>query len=194
MAARLPQNGFTLIETVMVTLIVGLLGAAGGYALTNGTLAFVHSADAVHTVGKLRVAGKRMEREIREVRRDLGTPALYDISTMNATTLAFVKTDGTTVTLNSAPPLATLAYSTPAGTYTLTDEVSALTFAYYQADGTTAATGNGDVAYIEIELVLTRDGNLYPQRTRAALRNQDSAAGGSGNSAVELLQWVEVIP
>ncbi len=194
MAARSPQNGFTLIEMVMTMVIVGLLGAAGGYALTNGTLAFVHSVDAVHTIGKLRIAGKRMEREIREVRRDLGTPALYDISTMNATTLTFIKTDGTTVTLNSAPPLATLAYSNPAGTYTLTDEVSALTFAYYQADGATAATGNSDVAYIEVELVLTRDGNLYPQRTRAALRNQDIAAGGSGNSTVELMQWVEVIP
>lgn len=193
MATRSSQHGFTLIETVMVTIILGLLGAAGGYALTNGALAFISSADAVHTVGKLRIAGKRMEREIREVRRNLGNPALYDISTMNATTLAFVKTDGTTVTLNSAPPLATLAYSTPAGTYTLTDEVSALTFAYYRADGTTAATGNSDVAYIEIELVLTRDGNLYPQRTRAALRNQDSGGGG-GASAVELLQWTEVIP
>ncbi len=194
MATWSPQSGFTLIEMVMAMVILGLLGAAAGYGMVNGTLAFVRSTDAVHTIGKLRIAGKRMEREIREVRRDLVTPALYDISTMNATTLAFIKTDGTTVTLNSAPPLATLAYSSPAGTYTLTDEVSALTFAYYQADGTTAATGNSDVAYIEIELVLTRAGNLYPQRTRAALRNQDTTAAGSGNSAVELVRWVEVIP
>ena len=90
MATRSPQTGFTLIEMVMTMVIVGLLGAVGGYALVNGTLAFVHSADAVHTIGKLRIAGKRMEREIRDVRRDLGTPALYDISTMNATTLTFI--------------------------------------------------------------------------------------------------------
>ncbi len=175
----------------MVVVILGVLGAAAGWSLVNGARAFVDTSAAIHTLSKLRVAGKRMEREIREVRRNLGNPALYDISTMNAATLAFVKTDGTTVTLNSAPPLATLAYSTPVGTYTLTDEVSALTFAYYQADGVTVACCNNDVAFIEFELVLTGGS---AQRTRAALRNQDTTAAGSGNSAVELLQWVEIIP
>ncbi len=197
MATRSPQTGFTLIEMVMTMVVVGLLGAAGGYALTNGALAFISSADAVHTIGKLRIAGKRMEREIREVRRIPGTEARYDITAMNPTDLTFTKTDTTTVTLNTVGSLVQLAYanSIPAGIYTLTNEVSALTFAYYQADGTTETTDNGDVAFIEFELVLTRDGNLYPQRTRVALRNQDiTAGGGGGGSSVELVRWTEVIP
>lgn len=165
------QHGFTLIEMIISMVILSLLGAAAGYSLTGGALAFSSSAEAVHSLADLRYASERMAREIREIRRDLVTPATYDISTMNPGTLAFTKSDATGVTLTSTPPVATLAYTVPAVTSTLTDQVSTLTFAYFQADGVTAATGNGDVSFIEIELVLSRDGNSYPQRTRVALRN-----------------------
>jgi prepilin-type N-terminal cleavage/methylation domain-containing protein len=172
MAGRAHQAGFTLIEMVIAIVILGLLGAVAGYGLQNGATAFVNTTDNVHTLGKLRVASERLVRELREIRRDPATPALYDIATMNTSSLAFTKLDGTGVTLSSAPPLVTLAYSTPVGTHTLTDEVNSLTFAYYQGDGITPATGNGDVAFIELELVLTRNGQSYPQRARVALRNR----------------------
>lgn len=166
------HGGFTLIEMIITMVILSLLGAAAGYGLSGGALAFSGSADSVQTLANLRYASERMAREIREIRRDLVTPDVYDIGTMNPDTLAFVKSDGTGVTLTSTPPLVTLAYTSPAGSPALTDQVSSLVFAYYQADGVTAATGNGDVAFIELELVLTRDGNSYPQRTRVALRNR----------------------
>jgi len=172
MNTRTRQQGFTLMEMIISLVILGLLGAAAGYGLTGGALAFSGTADAIQTLGKLRYASERMAREIRETRRNLITPAVYDITTMAATTLAFTKTDGTSVTLTSTPPLVTLAYSTPAGTPTLTDAVSSLTFSYLQDDGVTAATGNSDVAFIELDLTLTRNGNNYPQRTRVSLRNQ----------------------
>jgi prepilin-type N-terminal cleavage/methylation domain-containing protein len=172
MANTRRQGGFTLLEMVIALVVLGLLGAAAGYGLVGGTLAFSETSDAVQTLGKLRYASERMAREIREIRRDPATPAVYDIATLNATALAFTKGDGTTVTLTGTPPLATLAYSAPAGTHTLTDEVGSLAFTYLQADGTTAATGNADVAFVELELVLTRSGNTYPQRTRVALRNR----------------------
>ena len=171
MTIRNRQQGFTLLEMIITLVVLGLLGAAAGYGLIGGTLAFTGTADAVQTLSKLRYANERMAREIREIRRDPVTPANYDISTMNATSLAFPKTDGTVVPLTGTPPLVTLAYSAPAGTPTLTDEVSSLAYTYLQADGTTPATGNSDVAFIEIELVLTRNGNSYPQRTRVSLRN-----------------------
>ncbi len=166
------QQGFTLMELIIGLMILAVLGAAAGYGLANGALAFVNTTDAVHTLGKLRYASERMAREIREIRRDPVAPTLYDVSTMTPTVLAFTKTDGTGVTLSAAPPLATLSYSSPAGTHVLTDEVGTLTFAYYQADGGTAATGDWDLAFVEFELVLTRGGNSYPQRSRVALRNR----------------------
>ena len=166
------QRGFTLVEMVVTMIILAILAAAAGYGLQGGARAFGSSANAIHTLSKLRLAGERMTREIREIRRDPVTPAVYDISTMTAATLVFTKSDGTVVSLAAAAPLATLAYDSPAGVNTITDEVNSLAFAYYQNDGTTTATGNADIAFVEFELVLTRDGNLYPQRTRVALRNQ----------------------
>jgi prepilin-type N-terminal cleavage/methylation domain-containing protein len=166
------QRGFTLIEMIISLVVLSLLGAAAGYGLTGGVLAFSGNADTLHTLGKLRYASERMAREVREVRRNAVTPANYDITTMTGTSLAFTRSDGTAVTLTGAPPLLTLAYSTPAGTHTLSDEVGSMTFAYYQADGSTAATGTANIAFVEFELVLTRNGNSYPQRTRVALRNR----------------------
>lgn len=172
MVSQTRQRGFTLLELVIGLVVLALLGTAAGYGLIGGTLAFSNTADGIQTLGKLRYASERMAREVREIRRNPGNPAVYDIASMNAATLAFTKSDGVTVTLTGAPPLVTLAYSTPGGTHTLTDEVNNLAFSYLQSDGSTAATGNGDVAFIELELVLTRSGNSYPQRTRIALRNQ----------------------
>ena len=172
MARHARQAGFTLLELVIGLVVLAVLGTAAGYGLVGGTLAFSTTANGIQTLGKLRYASERMAREVREIRRNPGNPAVYDITTMNANSLAFTKADGVTVTLGSAPPQVTLAYSTPSGTHTLTDEVSSLAFSYLQADGTTAATGNADVAFIEFELVLARNGNNYPQRARVALRNQ----------------------
>ncbi|HKK14212.1 MAG TPA: hypothetical protein VKA14_06075, partial [Gammaproteobacteria bacterium] len=119
-------------------------------------------------LGKLRVATERMAREIREVRRD---PGGYAITTMTASDLVFTKADGTRVTLKSSPPQITLAYDSPAGAHTLCDQVGSAGFQYLQADGSTAATGPGDVKFVVIQVVLTANGNNYPQRTRVALRN-----------------------
>lgn len=166
------QSGFTLIEIIISLVILSLLGAAAGYGITGGALAFSNSADSIHTLSRLRYANERMTREIREIRRNTGTPTEYDISTMTGSNLVFTKTDGTAVTLTSTPPLVTLAYSGISGSPVLTDQVSSLGFDYYQSDGSTTATGNGDVAFIEFELVLTRNGNSYPQRNRVSLRNQ----------------------
>jgi len=172
MAPRCRQHGFTLLEMIISLVILALLGASAGYGLRGGALAFTGNADTLHTLGKLRYASERMAREIREIRRDTVTPAYYDITVMTGTMLSFTKRDGTGVTLSGAPPVLTLAYTTPGGTQTLTDEVASLAFAYYQADGSTAATGTADVAFIGFDLVLNRNGNSYPQRTRVALRNR----------------------
>ena len=56
------QQGFTLLEMVIALVVLGLLGAAAGYGLVGGALAFTGTSDAVQTLGKLRHASERMTR------------------------------------------------------------------------------------------------------------------------------------
>ncbi len=172
MTRRRRQQGFTLMEMVIALVVLGLLGSVAGYGLVGGVLAFSETTGTVKTLGNLRYANERMAREIREIRRNPVTPANYDISTMTASNLVFTRSDGIIVTLTAAPPLVQLGYSTPALNQTLTDEVGSLNFTYLQADGSTAATGNNDIAFVDFELVLSHNGNNYPQRSRVSLRNR----------------------
>jgi len=166
-----PENGFTLVEMVAALTVLALLAAIVAPLLTNGARAYNDSAAAVHTLSKLRVASERLVREIREIRRD--SSGNYDISLpLSSTTLQFFKTDSQQVTISTAAPLITLAYTGIGGAPVLSDEVSALSFGYFQADGILPANGNSDVAFINFELVLTHAGNNYVQRARVALRNQ----------------------
>jgi prepilin-type N-terminal cleavage/methylation domain-containing protein len=166
-----PENGFTLMEMVAALTVLALLAAIVSPLLSNGARAYNDSAAALHTLSNLRVASERLVREIREIRRD--GSGNYDISLpLSSSTLQFFKTDTEQVTVSAAVPLLRLAYASIAGTPTLSDDVSAFSFSYFQADGSLPATDNSDVAFIEFELVLSHAGNNYAQRSRVALRNQ----------------------
>jgi type II secretory pathway pseudopilin PulG len=166
------QGGFTMIGMIISLVILSVLGTTAGSALSGGVRAFSENADVLQTLGKLRYASERMAREVREIRRDPAMPDQFEITAMSASALSFTRGGGTVVTLTASPPLLTLSYTVPAGTWTLTDEVSSMNFQYFQKDGTSSATGNDDVAFIEFNLELTRAGRRYPQRTRVALRNR----------------------
>ncbi|NND89236.1 MAG: hypothetical protein HKN42_00130 [Granulosicoccus sp.] len=161
-----------MIELTISLVILAVLGTTAGYGLIGGVRAYSESSGALQTLGKLRYASERMAREVREIRRDTLNPDLFDITTMTATTLSFTRGNGTVVTLDANPPLLNLAYDTPPGVWTLTDELGNLSFAYLQNDGITPATSNGEVAFIELNVELSRNGRNYPQRTRVALRNR----------------------
>jgi len=170
---RTGQNGFTLMEMVLTLTMLAIMAAVAGPYLANGVRAYNDSSSSVHTLSNLRTASERLVREIREV----GNSGTYDILSPVATpnsTLSFIKTDTETVTIDTSAPLLRLAYlSINTGTaYTLTDELTSITFRYWQRDGVTPANNNADVAIIEFELVLTHAGNNYSQRSRVALRNQ----------------------
>jgi len=164
------SRGFTLIELVVTLVVVGILAAVGGSALTGGAVAFNTSTQAIDTLSELRVAMQRMSREIREIKRNAGG---YAISTMQPGTLTFTKADGTQVTIapNATGSRVMMSYSTVPGSYPLCDQLARLGFHYYQADDSTAATSASNVAFISVELVLGSGSATYAQRTQVALRN-----------------------
>lgn len=171
------NRGLTLVEMLITLIVIAILGGIAAYGIAAGAQAYSTSEGVVTTLGKLRLASERLAREIRTVRRNPVSTSNYDIATMNASAIAFNRLEAddvtvTGVTITGTPPLVTLAYSSPAGSHTLTDQVSSLTFRYLQADGSTLATGSADVAFVEFELELMHNGNSYAERTRVALRNQ----------------------
>jgi prepilin-type N-terminal cleavage/methylation domain-containing protein len=162
------HRGFTLFELVITLTVIGVLAGVAAPMLFGGFRLFDVSTEALQTQDKLRYAVERMAREIREVQNNAGT---YAITMAGATvsSLSFTKDDGTTVSFNGgAPPLLTMTDSSVAGTHTLTNEVTAVTFTGYALDGTTATNSQITIAFVEIALTL---GN-FSQRTRVALRNQ----------------------
>jgi hypothetical protein len=141
---------------------------------SQGIGAAQNTVQNLQTIEKLRHATERIGREIRHINYNSGTPG-YDITTMTAPSLVFTKNDAssTVVTITFASPLITLGYSTPAAVSTLTDEVTAMSFAYYDSSGVvTAVVAN--VAAIEVTLSLQNSstGANVTQRTRIALRDQ----------------------
>ena len=166
------KRGFTLIEMTIVIVILGILAAFSTPLLLSTFRAFETNQTNLVTLTKMRYATERMAREIREVRFAGGVYAIV----MGATSLQFTKNDaaGTVVTITSAPPLATLQYSTPAMSATLTDQVAAngLQFLYFDINNVATAS-TATVAYVDINLTLTDpNSGAMQQRTRVALRNR----------------------
>lgn len=162
------NRGFTLIEMVITLVVLGLIGAIGGMAISNGLLAYNATEDTMESLSKVRYAMERMAREIRQVRH---TGLQYDFTApLGLTNTAFIKSDGTQVTLNQTGANLEISYDSVAGSYTLADNISAFTLNYYQADGITAAAAN-NVAFVEIQLSMTHAGGNINQRTRVALRD-----------------------
>lgn len=164
--------GFTLIEMVMAMVIMGIVAALAAPIFSQGLSASRLTTENLQTLAKLRYAMARMVREIRQVNYNGGA---YDITTMTASSLVFANTDtlSTTVSISASGGAITLGYSTPSVSAVLTDEVSSMSFAYYDGNGAVTAS-LVDLAFVQIDLTLQNPttGASYMQRTRVALRDR----------------------
>ena len=162
-------RGFTLIEMVAVIIIIGGLAAAVAPMALSSLRAYDATLNSITTLDKLRYATERLARELRAVNYN-GTNFVINMSTSAP---VFTKTDGVVVTVGNAAPTVTLEYSTIAAAPApvLTDQVSALSFAYFDQDGASTASSTA-VRYVQVSLTLAQGAQLYSQRTRVALRNR----------------------
>lgn len=165
-------HGFTLLEIIVVLLALSIVAGLTAPIFSQGLTAARITADNLHSQEKLRYAAERMAREIRQINHN---GVSYDISSMGISNLVFTNTDtpANTVTLDNAGSVVTLSYSVPALSATLTDEVTVLSFAYYDAAGAVTASPT-NVAVVEFILTLQNPGSggNFTQRTRVALRDQ----------------------
>ena len=168
-----PQaRGFTLIELVLVSIVVGIMAVVLSPLMLSSLGAYNSILADVVVLDKLRYATERMAREIREIQyaSSYTTPATncgdspattdhYCIFAMSTNSMTFRRsyTDSSgaltwrTVTIGNTGSAVTMAYSdmSSTGAKVLTDELGAannLVFAYFQQDQPDGTTGNATLA------------------------------------------------
>jgi MSHA biogenesis protein MshO len=166
-------RGFTLIELIISVVVIGIIAVAATPVMVKSMDAYNATLDVAITLDKLRYASERMAREIRE--------ATVGTFNMNTAAPQFTRDDyaGTINTIRGVSivrsgEIVNFSYNNPTVTPTpvLTDQATALSFAYYDADGASTPDAAA-VRYVEINLTLAANGQSYTQRTRVALRNRN---------------------
>ena len=160
-------SAFTLIELVLAIAIIGLSAMLLGPPLVNAVKGFTMMANRKSALSGARLAMERMFSET------ILIPSTDDIDTWTGTNFQF-----------DIPTESNISYALNSGNLErsgviLTDDVTSLTFAYYDSSGNTAST-KADIKRVGFEIVVnagTGSGTLKT-RTQAFPRRFSSAYDG----------------
>ena len=152
------QQGFTLFELVMVITILGIVGVVMTKLLSQGLLSMQTEQQVTDATWQGQIAVQRMVRDIASVR----SPS--DISTASASTFAFTDLSGTAITYTRSG-----SSLTRNGTI-LANGISALSFTYQDANGSTTATTTA-IRYVTLSVTVTQNNANYTISTAVNLRD-----------------------
>jgi len=156
-------------------MLVGIFAAIAGTMITQAIKTSEEVGKAWSVLDKLRYTSERLVRELREVRRDPADPTTFDITTWSSSVFSFGRYDGTDVTISYSDVDDKLEITYPSVTATaqlLSNQVSAFTLSYLQADHSSAATSTTDIAYVVVEMTLLDDATPYQDQFTVNLRNR----------------------
>ena len=165
---RNSQEGFTLVEMVLVTLVIGILAGILVPLFQQG----VQGYTAIETRGDLtsqaRDATDRMVREMRNIQKKANNAP--NISSAGATSITFV--DAWTNTITFALSGSTVQRNTD----TLADQVSGLQFRYFDGSNTElipplSGTDLDNVRRIHLVLTLAQSGETLSVTGQAFVRD-----------------------
>ncbi|MEK6747799.1 MAG: type II secretion system protein [Pseudomonadota bacterium] len=162
-------TGYTMIELVLVIVIIGIMGGVGAQVFSSGLTAYTTTAASLDELNQLRFGMERIARELREIRYTAGAAQI--VTPFSATQITFTNNDGNVVTLTTSIPNITLAYTTPAASATLLRNITALSLAYKQNDGATAATATNNLGFVDITVSAQVASGVYTRSTRVAMRS-----------------------
>ena len=164
---RATGKGFTLLEVIIVILILAVVAGTGVQLMINVTKASVLQYNRKEMSETARLA---LDRVIREIRR-----ILNDTSVVIATSGAFqfINIDSENITFNTSGT--TLQRIVDGTTNALADNVSSLTFTYYDSAGATIATPvvsplATDIRRVEVDLTLSSGGTDYYSKAQVSPR------------------------
>ncbi|MDA8391037.1 MAG: prepilin-type N-terminal cleavage/methylation domain-containing protein [Gammaproteobacteria bacterium] len=151
MAAQREQ-GFSLIEMVVVIVIVGIVFGIGALLVGRGLGSFDDGQRIDQAAWQARVALDRIDRELRMVR----SPTPADLG-LGANTLTFTTLRGTTYSDTLVGTV--LQQSVNGGTpQVLAQDVSQFAVQYWEADGATPAPTAAAVRFVAVSLTVTAAG------------------------------------
>lgn len=162
-----PRRGFSLVELVACTAILGILGSATASLMVHASEAYRGAVADARLCGDLSIALDRVHAVVRDAPSAAGVP---DVLAVSPTLLRF---GGTTLTLTAGALTLTEGASPPA---TLLTGVESLTFSAFDASGTAlpadlAGAAALAVRRVGIEITASRDGRRQTLRTLAFIRS-----------------------
>jgi prepilin-type N-terminal cleavage/methylation domain-containing protein len=158
----MPNQGFTLIEMVMVIIILGIIIGMSSSLLTQGLDTFSTGENIVNANWQGQIAMERMSRDILLVR----SPAA--ITTIAANNFAFTDMSNNTVSYSLSGTSLTLTQN--GNSEVLANGILSLTFSYFDRNGTSTATATL-VRQIRISINVTQNNANYTLTTAIYPRN-----------------------
>lgn len=164
-------SGFTLIELILVTVLLGIIASAGTSMFADSFRTARMVGEGLGSADQARYALERLAREIRQVNYDTLAETYSITSTLTSptTSMVFTNSDSQTVTIGLSGGNLTLGYGSAS---VLCGNVSSFSISYLKLDNT-SATSTTDVRFVDLQLNTTdaTSGQATAQRMRIALRN-----------------------
>jgi prepilin-type N-terminal cleavage/methylation domain-containing protein len=148
-------KGFTLVEFLMVTVLIGILFSMGANILSEGFNSYQKSSSILSADAQGTLAMYRLVKELR-------TTAA--ISSATSTALTITDSSNTSITYQKS------GSSLLRNSQILADNVNSLTFTYYDDNGAVTAT-TSSIRYIKITLNLINQGTNLTFLASVNLRN-----------------------
>ncbi|MBI5912080.1 MAG: prepilin-type N-terminal cleavage/methylation domain-containing protein [Betaproteobacteria bacterium] len=144
--STLRQLGFSLIELIVVTVVLGIVASMGAIVVRDGMLGYLRGREITSADWQGRLALERITREL----RDIASPNYSNIAatSCNSSTFAYSDigavpisyTQSTTTLLRNGQPLA--------------DNVTGLRFYCLQSNGQTYSTIPSAVYYVTVSMIV----------------------------------------
>ena len=145
---RSKERGFTLVEVIVSLALIAVLSAMAGLGLVQVTQGYVMARQNSATVQKVQIAMARIVKELSAATAISASPA------PTASSIRFTRSPG--------PVTNTISFAGGAvqiNGETLIDNVTAFTFAYYDAAGLVTTTP-ASIGRVDISLTVTAANNL----------------------------------
>ncbi len=146
------QLGFSLIELIVVTVVLGVVASMGAVVVRDGMLGYLRGREITSADWQGRLALERMTRELRDATAiaagscDASTFAFSDIYA-----LPISYTQSTTTLMRNGQPLA--------------DNVTGLRFYCLQDDGQTYSTVPSAAYYVTVSMIVSTDNTSAAYRS-----------------------------